>query len=120
MADSWDADLTDGQHQDDLIDKLPWHLKNKVLEYDEDAEPAKTKKAAWRSIPRSLRWLWYSAFALSMVWAALVGLIGILCMIIPVVGIPVLTFAGYPGAALITWRAKAIEQRRVAQGETTD
>lgn len=98
-----------GSEQDDLIDKLPWHLKNKVLAYDDSASEPLSNWQAWKQVPWYLRHAWYWVFGLSLVWTAVVGLIGIICLIVPVVGIPILTFAGLPGASLIALRAKRIE-----------
>jgi hypothetical protein len=100
-----------GEELDDLIDNLPWHLKTKVLTYGEEgaqlveALTYKPSRANWKAnTTRIERLAWWLAIPIVYSWALVVFVVGLLCLIIPPLGLAVITAAGMPGMLHIAWR----------------
>ena len=103
-----------GEEFDDLIDELPWHLKNKVLLHnrdDEELEPPPSGRQNWlQNTTRLERMLWWALIPVVYTWAMVALVAGIVLLIIPPAGLGVIGLAGYPGAMHIAWRLKRSQE----------
>jgi len=100
-----------GEEFDELLDNLPWHLRNKVLTYDPDAVEdefvIRKGREVWLEQTAHLeRVLWWTLLPFVYLWAMVVGLIGLLLIWVPIIGLPLIALAGWPGALHMAWRVK--------------
>lgn len=98
------------QHFDVIIEQLPWHLRNKVLDrLDDDGEfipePASRKECV-KSYNKALRLLWWLLLPIVWVWATVWILAAILIFFIPPFAILLAYLGGLPAALHLAWRVK--------------
>jgi hypothetical protein len=78
-----------GEELDDFLDDLPASLRERYLQPELEPLPP-------QPFERGPLWQWVLAF----VWGSILGPIGLLLVIVPFIGLPVLVVAGAPLAYL--------------------
>ena len=96
------------EHFDVIIEQLPWHLRNKVLDrLDDDGEfmpEPLTRKESVRAYNKGLRVLWWLLLPIVWTWATVWILAACVIIFIPVIAIPIAYIGGLPAAAHMAWR----------------
>ena len=103
--------MKDIEHFDVIIEQLPWHLRNKVLDrLDDDGEfkevDERSRKQIVKSYSKGLRLLWWLLLPIVWAWATVLILFSCLIIFIPVFAIPCAYLGGMPAALHMAWRVK--------------
>ena len=100
------------EHFDVIIEQLPWHLRNKVLDrLDEDGEfvedvPEPTRKEHVKTYNKALRVLWWVSLPFVYLWCLVWVAAAVMVFFLPPIAIVLAFIGGFPGAMHLVWRVR--------------